>query len=101
MTPDDPRLAGAVEAATGCRPARIAPLTGGCIAQVYKVQLEDGGNILNTIDGLKAFHERPEDYDLLITDLGLPQINGTLLARQVRQIRDDIPIMLPEEAKPL
>ncbi len=46
MTPDDPRLAGAVEAATGCRPARIAPLTGGCIAQVYKVQLEDGGALV-------------------------------------------------------
>ncbi len=43
MRHDDPRLAGPVEAASGRRPRHVATLTGGCIAQVYKVELEGGG----------------------------------------------------------
>lgn len=46
MRPDDPRLAGPVEAVAGRRPRRIAPLPGGCIAQVYKVELEGGGALV-------------------------------------------------------
>jgi len=46
VRPDDLRLAGPVEAATGRRPRRIAPLPGGCIAEVYKVELEDGGALV-------------------------------------------------------
>jgi len=36
-------LAQAVEAATGRRPARLRTLSGGCIATVYKIELEGGG----------------------------------------------------------
>ncbi len=49
MRPDDPRLAGPVEAATGRRPRRVAPLAGGCIAEVYKVELEGGGALVANI----------------------------------------------------
>ena len=42
---DDPRLRDAVFAATGGVPTRLTPLTGGCIAQVYKVEV-DGGDPL-------------------------------------------------------
>ncbi|MDX1576158.1 MAG: fructosamine kinase family protein, partial [Kiloniellales bacterium] len=45
MTPS-PRLAEAVERATGRRPARTRPLTGGCIAQVLRVELEGGGALV-------------------------------------------------------
>jgi fructosamine-3-kinase len=46
VRPDDLRLADPVEAATGRRPRRVAPLPGGCIAEVYKVELEDGGALV-------------------------------------------------------
>ncbi len=42
---DDPRLSGAVFAATGRSSTGLVPLTGGCIAQVYKVEV-DGGDPL-------------------------------------------------------
>ena len=45
MTPS-PRLAEAVERATGRRPVRTRPLTGGCIAQVLRVELEGGGALV-------------------------------------------------------
>ena len=46
MSPDDPRLAARVEQATGRRPARVTPLTGGCIAEVYKIELAGGGALV-------------------------------------------------------
>jgi fructosamine-3-kinase len=46
VRPDDPRLAGPVEAITGRRPRRVSPLPGGCIGQVYKVELEGGGALV-------------------------------------------------------
>lgn len=46
MSPDDPRLAPRVEAATGQAPRRLTRLTGGCIAQVFKVELSDGAAIV-------------------------------------------------------
>jgi fructosamine-3-kinase len=42
VRPEDARLRDAVLAATGRAPTRLAPLTGGCIAQVYKVEVEGG-----------------------------------------------------------
>jgi fructosamine-3-kinase len=46
VRPDDPRLAPRVEKVTGKRPARVATLPGGCIAQVYKVELAGGGALV-------------------------------------------------------
>ncbi len=39
-------LSRAIEAATGRRPSRMARLSGGCIAETYKVELEDGGRVV-------------------------------------------------------
>ncbi len=41
-----PSLAEAVEAATGRRPARLGPLSGGCIGEIYKVEFEDGERLV-------------------------------------------------------
>lgn len=40
----DPRIADPVEAATGARALALSPLSGGCIAEIYRVALSDGGN---------------------------------------------------------
>ena len=39
-------LSRAIEAATGRRPSRMARLSGGCIAETYEVEFEDGGRVV-------------------------------------------------------
>jgi len=62
----------------------------------------------SSIDALEAFREGPEEFDLVITDQTMPQMTGVKLARELMQIRQDIPVILttgfseivtPEQAK--
>lgn len=46
------------------------------------------------IEALKAFHESPGLFDLIITDLTMPRIKGTKLAAEMREIRPGLPIIL-------
>jgi len=46
------------------------------------------------LDSLKAFQAHPEDYDLVITDLTMPDLTGDRLAMELLQIRPDIPVIL-------
>ncbi|MFZ5573542.1 MAG: PAS domain S-box protein [Thermodesulfobacteriota bacterium] len=43
---------------------------------------------------LEHFKSRPADFDLVITDLTMPEMTGDLLARKILSIRGDIPIVL-------
>jgi PAS domain S-box-containing protein len=43
---------------------------------------------------LQAFRADPRRFDLLLTDEAMPDLTGTELARQVRQIRADLPILI-------
>ena len=43
---------------------------------------------------LHLFESQPQQFDLVITDMTMPQMTGTVLAEKLRQIRDDIPIVL-------
>jgi len=43
---------------------------------------------------LKAFREAPQRFDLVLTDETMPELVGTDLARQIRLLRTDIPIVL-------
>ena len=45
-------------------------------------------------DALDVFMERPDDFDLVITDQTMPNIQGTELAEAMLKIRPDIPIIL-------
>ena len=58
-------------------------------AMGHEVQLETSG-----ADALTAFSRRPADYDLIITDLGMPDISGLLLVDKFLKLRTDIPIVL-------
>ena len=58
-------------------------------AMGHEVQLETSG-----ADALAAFSRRPADYDLIITDLGMPDISGLLLVDKFLKMRADIPIVL-------
>ncbi len=43
---------------------------------------------------LKAFVSSPQTYDLLITDMTMPRMTGTGLAKAVKAVRDDFPVIL-------
>jgi CheY-like chemotaxis protein len=43
---------------------------------------------------LQAFRATPQRFDLLLTDEAMPDLVGTELAREIRVIRPDIPIIL-------
>jgi CheY-like chemotaxis protein len=48
----------------------------------------------NSIDALETFQEKPDEFDLVITDLVMPNMTGTQLAEKMIAIRNDIPIIL-------
>ncbi len=48
----------------------------------------------NPIQALKIFSAHPDRFDLIITDLTMPGMTGKDMARAVRKIRKDIPIIL-------
>jgi PAS domain S-box-containing protein len=45
-------------------------------------------------EALKLFGQQPMRYDLVITDMTMPKMTGDKLAREIMQIRSDIPIIL-------
>jgi PAS domain S-box-containing protein len=45
-------------------------------------------------DALAAFTQKPNDFDLVITDMTMPGMSGIDLADALLQVRDDIPIVL-------
>ena len=48
----------------------------------------------NAADALQALKERPDQFDLIITDMTMPQMTGDHLARRVWEIRSDLPVIL-------
>jgi CheY-like chemotaxis protein len=45
-------------------------------------------------EALDAFRAAPNRFDLLITDQTMPEMTGEILARAVRQIRPELPLIL-------
>jgi len=48
----------------------------------------------NSIEALELFKAQPDYFDLIITDMSMPNMTGVDLAREVMKIRTDIPIIL-------
>jgi nitrogen-specific signal transduction histidine kinase/CheY-like chemotaxis protein len=46
------------------------------------------------IEALKLFKEDPQGFDLVMTDMTMPQMTGKMLAQELIRIRPDIPIIL-------
>ncbi|MBI4774248.1 MAG: PAS domain S-box protein [Deltaproteobacteria bacterium] len=57
--------------------------------QGYRVSV-----LTSSREALDLFRDRPGDFDIVITDMTMPQITGTELAKSMLQIRPDIPIII-------
>ncbi len=55
----------------------------------HQTQIETSG-----ADALEAFSRNPAAFDLIVMDVGLPDISGLLLAEKLLKSRSDIPIVL-------
>jgi signal transduction histidine kinase/ActR/RegA family two-component response regulator len=68
------------------------------IVRLSKQMLEKIGYHVTTrnssVDALAAFKANPGAYDLVITDMNMPNITGTQLAKELLLIRPDIPIII-------
>ncbi|MBC8457873.1 MAG: response regulator [Deltaproteobacteria bacterium] len=55
----------------------------------YKVTIKT-----DSLEALKLFQEQPHEFDLVITDMTMPNMTGEKLAKEFIRIRPDVPIIL-------
>ena len=55
----------------------------------YKVETS-----LNPLQALDLFKSKPDEYDLVITDMTMPQMTGAKLSKKLMEIRSDIPVII-------
>ena len=48
----------------------------------------------SSVDALELFQKKPADFDLVVTDMTMPNMTGDKLAVALMQVRSDIPIIL-------
>ncbi|MBN2515107.1 MAG: PAS domain S-box protein [Deltaproteobacteria bacterium] len=48
----------------------------------------------SSVDALALFKSKPDDFDLVITDMTMPEMTGDKLAHEMLQTRPDIPIII-------
>ncbi|MCF8096141.1 MAG: PAS domain S-box protein [Desulfobacteraceae bacterium] len=48
----------------------------------------------SSVEALEAYRAMPQKFDLLITDMTMPNMTGDILAREIKSIRPDIPVIL-------
>ena len=49
---------------------------------------------MSSIEALELFRSKPDQFDLVITDLTMPKMTGDKLVKEILNIRPDIPIIL-------
>lgn len=54
----------------------------------------EGGPCVDPCDAVAIIREDPAVWDLVITDYDMPGMNGAALAKALRKIRPDLPILL-------
>ncbi|GAB6145048.1 response regulator [Desulfocicer niacini] len=65
---------------------------------LVRLQLERFGYTVITcssgVEALGLFKLHPEKFDLMISDMGMPEMDGYRLIHEIRKIRASIPILL-------
>jgi len=68
----------------------IASMTGSMLKRLgYQVETR-----LNPIEGLELFQSKPDQFDLVVTDMTMPQMTGVKLSKKLMEIRSDIPVII-------
>ena len=49
---------------------------------------------VNSLEALEMFKNRPDRFDLVITDMTMPNMTGVRLAEALTEIRSDIPVII-------
>ena len=49
---------------------------------------------MSSIEALELFRSKPDQFDLVITDLTMPKMTGDTLVKEILNIRPDIPVIL-------
>ena len=53
------------------------------------------------IKALELFKSKPDQIDLVVTDMTMPQMNGSRLSEKLMEIRSDIPVIICSGHSPL
>jgi PAS domain S-box-containing protein len=68
------------------------------IVKIAVLMLEKQGyevtGLTSSTEALKLFQKEPEKFDLIITDMAMPEIPGDKLIKEVIKVRSNIPIIL-------
>ena len=48
----------------------------------------------SSVEALELFRSRPQAFDIVVTDMTMPNITGDKLAGELMKIRPDIPVVL-------
>ncbi len=68
------------------------------VVEIEKQMLKELGYLVTartgSLDALETFKADPDHFDLVITDMTMPNMTGDLLAVEIMQIRSDIPILM-------
>ena len=49
---------------------------------------------MNPVEALEQFQSKPDQFDLVITDMTMPQMTGVMLSEKIMEIRPDIPVII-------
>jgi PAS domain S-box-containing protein len=55
----------------------------------YRVTIRTG-----SVDALEAFKANPDSFDLVVTDMTMPNMTGVQFSMEIKKIRPDIPVIL-------
>jgi len=55
----------------------------------YKVEAKQ-----NPVEALKLFQSKPDEFDLVITDMTMPQMTGVKLSEKLKDVRSDTPVII-------
>ena len=66
------------------------------VRMVYGMILElEGHKVVLASDGLCALHLFGEhNFDLVITDFNMPNMNGNELSKKIKELKSDVPIIM-------
>ena len=70
--------------------ASITDMVGKMLERLgYKMQ-----TTISPVDALQLFRSEPDAFDLVLTDMTMPQMTGVKLSEKLKEIRTDIPVII-------